>query len=82
MRKRFDSDVYAQVTLKSEIELKKNGEVETSESHCFTDSRSVYDFLIDYFDHETAANAESWTEFATVGSFYENEYFEIEMIEE
>lgn len=82
MRKRFDSGVYAQVTLKSEIELKSNGEIKTSSSHCFADSRSVYDFLIDYFDHETAANAESWTELATIGDFYENEYLEIEMIEE
>lgn len=38
MRKRFDSGVYAQITLKNEIELKKNGEVETSESHRFFDA--------------------------------------------
>lgn len=82
MRKRFDSGVYAQVTLKSEIELKKNGEVKTSGSHYFADSGSVYDFLIDKFEHDIAAEAESWTELATVGSFYESEYFEIEMIEE
>lgn len=80
MRKRFEM-AYAQVTLKSEIELKKNGEVETSKGHCFADSGSVYDFLIDNFDHETAADAEGWTELATVGDFYENAYFEIEMIE-
>lgn len=82
MRKRFDFGVYAQVTLKSEVGLKENGEVKTSESHYFADSGSVYDFLIDHFDHETAAEAESWTELAPVGSFYESEYFEIEMIEE
>lgn len=82
MRTRFDKGIYAQVTLKSEIELKENGEAETSESHCFADSGSVYDFLIDNFDHEIAADAESWTEFASVGEFYEDENFEIEMIEE
>lgn len=82
MRKRFDKGVYAQVTLKNEADLKGNGEIKTSSSHCFVDSGSVYDFLIDHFDHETAAKAESWTELAVVGSFYENEYFEIEMIEE
>lgn len=81
MRRRFDSGIYAQITLKNEIKLKKNGEVKTSESHCFADSGSVYDFLIDHFDHETAAEAESWAELAWVGDFYENEYFEIEMID-
>lgn len=80
MRKRFDSGVYAQVTLKSEIKLKENGEVKTSKGHYFADSGSVYDFLIDYFDHDIAAEAESWTEIASVGNFYENEYFGIEMI--
>lgn len=82
MRKRFDFGVYAQITLKNEIKLKKNGEVETSESHCFADSGSVYDFLIDLFDHEVAAEAESWTELASVGDFYEGADFEIEMMEE
>lgn len=79
MRKRFDSGVYVQITLKNEIKLKKNGEVETSESHCFADSGSVYDFLINHFDHETSSKAESWAELASVGDFYENAYFEIEM---
>lgn len=82
MRKRFDFGVYAQITLKNEIKLKKNSEVETSESHCFADSGSVYDFLIDLFDHEVAAEAESWTELASVGDFYEGADFEIEMMEE
>lgn len=81
MRKRFDFGVYAQITLKNEIKLKKNGEVKTSESHYFADSGSVYDFLIDHFDHEVAAEAESWTELASVGDFYENAYFEIERID-
>lgn len=81
MRKRFEM-AYAQVVLKSEIELKKNGEVETSKGHCFADSGSVYDFLIDNFEHDIAVEAESWTELATIGDFYENEYLEIEMIEE
>lgn len=81
MRKRFDSGVYAQITLKNEIGLKGNGEIKISSSHCFADSGSVYDFLIDHFDHETAAEAENWAELAWVGDFYENEYFEIEMME-
>ena len=81
MRKRFDSDVYAQVTLKSEIDLKGNGEIKTSSSHYFADSGSVYDFLIDNFEHDIAAAAEGWTEFASVGDFYEGADFEIEMME-
>lgn len=81
MRRRFDSGIYAQITLKNEIKLKKNDEVETSESHCFADSGSVYDFLIDNFEHNIAAEAESWTELASVGDLYEGAYFEIEMIE-
>ena len=81
MRRRFDSGVYAQITLKNEIKLKKNGEVETSESHCFADSGSDNDFLIDNFEHDIAAEAESWTELASVGDLYEGAYFEIEMIE-
>lgn len=82
MRRQFFSNgVYAQVTLKSEIAAKQNGEVLNSESHSFADSGSVYDFLIDMFPHEIAAEAESWTELASVGDFYENEYFEIEMME-
>lgn len=31
---------------------------------------------------EIAAEAESWTELASAGDFYENEYFEIEMMED
>lgn len=81
MRRRFDSGVYAQITLKNEIKLKKNGEVETSESHYFFDSGSVYDFLIDNFEHDIAAEAESWTELASVGDLYEGADFEIEMME-
>lgn len=82
MRKPFNNGTYAQITLKNEIELKKNGEVETSESHYFADSGSVYDFLIDNFEHDIAAEAESWTELAAVGDFYEGAYFEIEMMED
>ena len=78
---RFSKGVYAQVTLKSEITYKDNTEVKSSTSHYFADSKSVYDFLIDYFDSDTAADAESWTELACVGEFYENPDFEIEMME-
>ena len=73
---RFDRGVYASVKLKSEI--KEN----SSKRHWFYDSRSVYDFLIDHFDGDTAASAESWTELASVGERYENEGFEIEMMED
>ena len=68
---RFSKGVYAQVTLKECI----------GSSHYFYDSRSVYDYLIDYFDHDTAANAEGWTELASVGEWYEEDGFEIEMME-
>lgn len=68
---RFSSGVYAQVTLKQRV----------GNSSYFYDSRSVYDFLIDYFDHNTAMEAESWTELACVGEWYENDDFEIEMME-
>ena len=68
---RFSKGVYAQVTLKGD-----NG------SHYFYDSRSVYDLLIDHFDHDIAASAEGWTELAGVGEWYEEDGFEIEMMEE
>ena len=35
-----------------------------------------------FFDHDTCANAESWTELASVGEWYEDEDFEIEMMED
>lgn len=38
-------------------------------------------YLIDMFTHEIAVETESWTELASVGDFYKNEYFEIEMME-
>ena len=69
---RFSYGVYAQVTLKECVGI----------SHHFYDSRSVYDFLIDYFNHNTAMEAESWTELASVGEWYETDDFEIEMMEE
>lgn len=73
---RFSNGVYAQVTLKEDIKE------DSSQSHYFYDSRSVYDFLIDYFDHDRAAEAESWTEIACIGDWYEEYDFEIEMMEE
>ena len=67
---RFSRGVYAQVTFK-----------DGRQSSYFADSRSVYDCLIDYFDHDTAAEAEGWTEMACVGEIYEEDEFEIEMVE-
>lgn len=73
---RFSKGVYAQVTLKADITE------DSSCSHYFYDSRSVYDFLIDHFDHDTSAEAEGWTELACVGDWYEEDDFEIEMTED
>ena len=69
---RFSSGVCAKVTMKQRV----------GGSSYFYDSRSVYDLLIDYFDHQTAANAEGWTELACVGDMYEADEFTIEMMEE
>jgi hypothetical protein len=69
---KFSSGVYAQVTFKKDV----------SKSCCFYDSRSVYDRLIDDFEHDVAVEAESWTELACVGEWYETDEFEIEMMEE
>lgn len=68
---KFSNGVYAQVTLKECV----------GKSHHFYDSRSIYDLLIDYFDHNTAAEAEGWAELACVGDWYETDDFEIEMME-
>ena len=67
---RFSRGVYAQITFK-----------DGSQSGYFADSRSVYDRLIDDFDHDTAAEAEGWTEMACIGEIYEEDEFEIEMVE-
>jgi hypothetical protein len=72
---RFSNGVYAQVTLKADIKE------DSGCSHYFYDSQSVYDFLIDHLDHDIAAEAESWTELAGVGEWYETDDFEIEMME-
>lgn len=69
---RFSNGVYAQVTLKKDV----------NESHYFYDNRSVYDFLIEHFDHNVAVEAQCWTEIACVGDWYEEDGFEIEMMEE
>lgn len=68
---KFSNGVYAQVTLKEYV----------GKSYYFYDSRSVYDYLIKYFNHDIAASAESWTELACVGDWYEEDGFEIEMME-
>ena len=67
---RFSHGVYAKVTLKERV----------GSSSYFADSRSVYDLLIDYFQHDIAASAESWTELACVGELYEAYEFTIEMV--
>lgn len=67
----FSNGVCAKVTLKEHV----------GGSSYFYDSRSVYDLLIDYFDHQTAANAQCWTELACVGEIYEADEFTIEMME-
>ena len=67
---RFSKGVYARVTF-------KNG----SNPGYFRDSRSVYNRLIDDFEHNIAADAEGWTEVACVGELYEADDFEIEMME-
>ena len=46
-----------------------------------SDSREVYDCLIERFGHDIAADAEGWTEVACIGEWYEENGFEIEMIE-
>ena len=78
---KFSNGVYAQVTLRKEMVCDENNEIVASGSHYFYDSRDVYDFLIDIFPHEVCANAEAWTELASVGDFYENDDFEVEMME-
>lgn len=69
MRQSFSNGVYAKITLKNNIETEQDSETVNSKSHYFADSGSVYDFLIDIFPHEVAAEAESWTELASVGEF-------------
>ena len=69
---RFSGGVCAKVTLKEYV----------GKSLYFYDSRSVYDYLIKYFSHDIVASAESWTELACVGEWYETDDFEIEMMEE
>ena len=46
-----------------------------------TYSREVYDSLIGRFEHDVAAEAEGWTEMACVGEWYDEDGFEIEMME-
>lgn len=69
---RFSNGVYAQVTLKKDI----------SKSYYFYDNRSVYDFILEHFDHNIAVDVQGWTETACVGEWYEEDEFEIEMMEE
>lgn len=67
----FSKGVYAQVTLKEDI----------NEIYYFYNCGSVYDFLNERFGHNLAENASSWVELACVGEVYENDDFEIEIME-
>jgi hypothetical protein len=73
---RFSHGVYAQLTFKKDIEE------DCSMSYYLYDSRDVYEHLVEQFGHDRAANAEAWTELASVGEWYEDDDFEIEMMEE
>lgn len=42
---------------------------------------SVYYALVELFGHETAASAEGWCELASIGEHYEDNGFEIEVVE-
>lgn len=46
-----------------------------------TDSKEVYESLVKRFGHDVAASAEGWTELASIGEWYEEDEFEIEMME-
>lgn len=67
----FSKGVYAQVTFKKDISV----------SYYLYDSKSVYEHLVEHVGHDRAANAEGWTELASVGEWYEEDDFEIEMME-
>ena len=68
---KFSSGVYAQVTFKDNLSV----------SYHLLKSRDVYDVLVDRVGHNAAAEAEGWTEMACVGEWYEEDGFEIEMME-
>lgn len=44
-------------------------------SHYFRSPRGVYEFLSDYYSHDTASKAEGWCELASVGEEYEDSEF-------
>lgn len=69
---KFSHGVYAQLTFKEDI----------SASYYLYDSRSVYEHIVGRFGHDRAANAEAWAEFACIGEWYDDDDFEIEMMEE
>lgn len=68
----FNNGVYAQLTFKDKISV----------SFYLEDSESVYGHIVGDFGHEIAAEAQSWTELASVGERYEEDGFEIEMMED
>ena len=72
---KFSSGVVAKITFKETLAHRGY------EMFC-SDSREVYSCLIERFEHDVATEAESWTEMACVGEWYEEDGFEIEMMEE
>lgn len=71
---KFSSGVVAKITFK-EVLANRGYEMFCSRS------REVYDCLIDRFEHDVAAEAEGWTEMACIGDLYEEDEFEIEIME-
>lgn len=50
-------------------------EVSSNLKHYFRSPRGVYEYLSDYYSHDTAAKAEGWCELASVGEEYEDSEF-------
>lgn len=71
---RFSNGVYAKVELKTQSKRYKS----THFSGC---SEDLYDEIEYHFGHETAAEASSWAEVASIGEVHEHDEFIIEMVE-
>lgn len=72
---KFSYGVVAKITFKETLTHRGY------ETFC-SDSIDVYDYLVDRFGHNVAANAEGWVELACIGEWYEDDEFEIEIMEE